>query len=100
MQNKFKLKMKKITLGLLVALAFSCQDQKPEHITFKGNADNIEDGTSVYLSQLGEQGQPQPIDTITVEKGSVQQSNFHDYPIMRLSQSPTIHVLFQFFLIS
>ena len=70
MQNKFKLKMKKITLGLLVALAFSCQDQKPEHITFKGNADNIEDGTSVYLSQLGEQGQPQPIDTITVEKGS------------------------------
>ncbi len=70
MQNKFKLKMKKITLGLLVALAFACQEEKPENITFKGNADNIEDGTSVYLSQLGEGGQPQPVDTITVEKGN------------------------------
>lgn len=70
MQNKSKLKMKKITLVLLAALVFSCQEQKPENISFKGSIENIEDGTSVYLSQLGEGGQPKPVDTVTVEKGS------------------------------
>lgn len=29
---------------------------------------------------------------ITVEKGAVQQHNFHDYPVLRIHQTPKIHV--------
>jgi CO/xanthine dehydrogenase Mo-binding subunit len=52
------------------------------------NPDRIEaqmEGGIIYglsLALLGE---------ITVKKGAVVQSNFHDYPVLRLYQAPTIH---------
>ncbi|HEV3457514.1 MAG TPA: molybdopterin cofactor-binding domain-containing protein [Thermoanaerobaculia bacterium] len=52
------------------------------------NPDRVEaqmEGGIIYglsLALLGE---------ITVEKGAVVQSNFHDYPVLRLYQTPTIH---------
>ncbi|WP_292246392.1 DUF4369 domain-containing protein, partial [Mesonia sp.] len=62
--------MKKIILIALAAFAVSCQnDAKKEEATFKGSINNVEDGTEVYLATIGDQGRPEPIDTVMVKAG-------------------------------
>lgn len=59
--------MKKIAILFLALVAISCQTSKDEMV-FKGSID-ADDGTAVYLATLGENGQPEPIDTATVKDG-------------------------------
>ena len=62
--------MKKIILIALAAFAVSCQNEaKKEDATFKGSINNVEDGTEVYLATIGDQGRPEPIDTVMVKAG-------------------------------
>jgi peroxiredoxin len=63
--------MKKIAFIFLAALAISCQEEeKKEDLTFKGNVKDVENGTEVYLAELGENGRPVPVDTVQVNEGS------------------------------
>ncbi|WP_121667957.1 TlpA disulfide reductase family protein [Mesonia aquimarina] len=64
--------MKKISLILLAALAFSCQEKKEQTPGITANIDNVADGTKVYLAKLGENGQPVAQDTVEVQKGKFQ----------------------------
>ncbi len=61
--------MKKLSILFLAFIAFSCQE--------KNNSDgpqltattlNVEDGTQVYLSVLGDKGSPEVIDTVSVNQ--------------------------------
>lgn len=60
--------MKKIAILFFALAAVSCQTDKND-MAFKGSVDNVEDGTSVYLATLGENGQPEPLDTAVVKDG-------------------------------
>ena len=63
--------MKKIILIALAAFAVSCQNgEENKDATFKASIANVEDGTEVYLAKLGDQGRPEPIDTVQVQGGS------------------------------
>lgn len=61
--------MKKIFLSVLVAVVIiSCsQDKKGE---FVAQIDGVEDQTKVYLSRLGKNNQPLPVDTTEIVNGS------------------------------
>ncbi|WP_304157375.1 PfkB family carbohydrate kinase, partial [Mesonia mobilis] len=63
--------MKKLFVIALAAFAVACQDNNKEsnEPTFKGSISNVEDSTAIYLSQLGNTGQPQAIDTVMVKDG-------------------------------
>ncbi|MEO2060658.1 MAG: redoxin domain-containing protein [Mesonia sp.] len=63
--------MKKLFVIALATFAVACQDNNKEsnEPTFKGSISNVEDSTAIYLSQLGNTGQPQAIDTVMVKDG-------------------------------
>lgn len=63
--------MKKLFVIALAAFVVACQDNNKEsnEPTFKGSISNVEDSTAIYLSQLGNTGQPQAIDTVMVKDG-------------------------------
>jgi len=62
--------MKKIVLSLFsIILITACQDDKS---AFTGQVDGVPDNTRVFLSKLGKNNQPVPIDTVEVNKGQFQ----------------------------
>lgn len=64
--------MKKISLIVLAALTFACQEKKEQKPGVTASIANVEDGTKVYLSKLGENGRPVPQDTAEVKEGKFQ----------------------------
>ena len=60
--------MKRILIVLLGLLVFACA--KEETYSIKGTAQGVEDGTKVFLQELGENNKRIPIDTAVVQAGS------------------------------
>lgn len=60
--------MKRILIVLLGLLVFACA--KKETYSIKGTAQGVEDGTKVFLQELGENNKRIPIDTAVVQAGS------------------------------
>jgi thiol-disulfide isomerase/thioredoxin len=62
--------MKNIVLALFsITLFISCQDDRPD---FSAQIEGLPDLTNVYISKLGKNNQPVPLDTIQIKQGSFQ----------------------------
>lgn len=58
--------MKKAFLALMILVFMSCQNDT-EGYAISGNIANVEDGTTIHVSQLGPNNQPQRIDSVAIE---------------------------------
>lgn len=59
--------MKKLVLSIFsILIILSCQDKKSE---FTAQIDGVDNQTKVYLSKLGKNNQPVPVDTVEVTEG-------------------------------
>ena len=62
--------MKKLVLILFsITLSISCKSDKPD---FSAQIDGLPDLTNVYLSKLGKNNQPIPLDTVQIQQGKFQ----------------------------
>ncbi len=76
----------KIIVSLLFSLALiSCNSSNPQ---LSANAEDIPDGTNVYLSRLGVDNVPEPLDTVQVEQSSfvvdLKSTKHQDIQILRI----------------
>lgn len=70
--------MKRIILGLFAtALVIGCQNEKPG---FTATIENLDDDTEVYISKLGKNSQPVPLDTVQVKNSSFSLNMPQDEP--------------------
>ncbi|PZD79253.1 TlpA disulfide reductase family protein [Mesonia sp. K7] len=60
--------MRKIAFLLVLAAVFACKDDANNANTFTAKID-VEDNTKIFISELGENGTPKPIDTAVVKEG-------------------------------
>lgn len=60
--------MKKLSILFLAIIAFSCQEKNSSNTPqLTATTQNIEDGTEAYISVLGKEGRPEPIDTVSIK---------------------------------
>jgi len=77
--------MKKIVLSICIFVGLMACNQKPEGYSIAGNlTGEVENGTKVFLRQIGDNGQPVDIDTTTVENGKFTFTGQADVPEMHL----------------
>lgn len=61
--------MYRLSLIILTVLVVSCQSPKNDNVTLKGTIDNVDDGTSIFISKLGKGNKTIPVDTAVVKNG-------------------------------
>ena len=75
--------MKRIVFVICGLIGLMACNQKPEGYTLEGNiTGEVENGTNVFLRQIGDNGQPVDIDTTTVENGKFIFTGQADIPEM------------------
>ncbi len=60
--------MKKILAALIVLSILSCNKQ-PEGYSISGTVKNVDNGKMVYVSKLGDNNQPQKVDSVAIKNG-------------------------------
>lgn len=64
----FKIMRKIAAVLALSALSFSCQEDHGYYLT--GNVEGVDNGTSVYISEINDNNRPERIDSTTVQNGT------------------------------